>query len=162
MIITATIIFFAAILFAFGMLVFRAWELRNGHVTMPQETCTIPEFSFRQFEKYVLYLTKRVVQWIVLIAVKYWFISVTKFKKWIADKWPRVNAFFQTTPKQDSATARPSYIRRAVAESRVKIRRVKEKIKREHAEKVIEEKIGVLPEVEIPESRETETSKVEE
>jgi hypothetical protein len=152
--IVTSIIFFIAIVFAFGMLTFRAWELRTGHATMPSLASEkAPEFSFRQLEKYMLYLTKRAIQWIVLTAVKYWFIGVTKFKKWVADKWPKVHAFFSPTPRPTTST-RPSYVRRAVKESKIKIRRVKEKVKREHAEKVAEKEAAIL-EPEIPESVET-------
>jgi hypothetical protein len=154
--IVTSIIFFIAIVFAFGMLTFRAWELRKGHAILPSGTTEkAQEFSFRQLEKYMLYLTKRAIQWIVLVVVKYWFIALTKFKKWVADKWPRVHAFFAPTPKPTNTT-RPSYMRRAVVESKIKIRRVKEKVKREHAEKVAEKEAEVASvQTEIPESVET-------
>ena len=100
----------------------------------------------------MLYLTKRAIQWIVLVVVKYWFIGLTKFKKWVADKWPKVHAFFAPTPKPTNTT-RPSYMRRAVVESKMKIRRVKEKVKREHAEKVAEKEAENTAEVDVsPES----------
>lgn len=86
----------------------------------------------------MLYLTKRAIQWVVLVVVKYWFIGVTKFKKWVQDKWPKVYVFFAGIPKSPENTKRPSYVRRAVVESKIKIKRVKEKVKREHAEKIAE------------------------
>jgi hypothetical protein len=132
------IIFFISVILAFGMLVFRAWQLRTGRVAQETiEANQLPEFSFRQVEKYMLYLTKRAIQWVVLIVVKYWFIAVTKTKKWVAAEWPKIHSFFVRTPKA-SDPARPSYVRRAVVESKIKIRRMKEKVKKEHAEQVEE------------------------
>ncbi len=40
----------------------------------------VPEIYFRQIEKIMLYLTKHIVQWLILISVKYWFIVLAKVK----------------------------------------------------------------------------------
>jgi predicted small integral membrane protein len=124
------IIFFIAIITAFGMLAFRSWELRTGHAVMPEET-TIPvlKIPFRQIEKSMLYLTKYIIQTIVLETVRVWFIITTKTKKWLATKWPK------QFKKNAGPRAKPSFVNRAVRESRIKIKRIREKVKQEHGEK---------------------------
>ena len=127
------IIFIAALLVAFGMLVFRAWELRTERIKVPgvvEET--LPDLSFRHVEKSMLYLTKHLVQGIVLWVVKHWFILITKTKKFIADKWPKFYAKFQKKPEATDVNKKPSFFKKAILESEAKIKRIKEKVKREH------------------------------
>lgn len=127
-----TVIFFIAIIHAFYLLAFRAWELRTGRVhSSVEEAKYVPHIPFRQIEKKMLYLAKRVVQGLVLIIAKYWYISTTKGKKWTEDRWPKVYAFFKRKAKSPEG-ARSSFFHRAVLESKIKIRRIKERVKREH------------------------------
>lgn len=133
----AIIILLVAIITAFGMLAFRAWELRTERIEMPvSEDHKVTELSFRQIERNMLYLTKHIVQWMVLFTVRHWFITATKTRKLIEDKWPKVHEFFQKKPSVNPS--RPSFIKRAVVESKIKIRRIKERVKREHEAKIAE------------------------
>ena len=128
------IIFFIAIILAFGMLAFRAWELRTARASMPENVENkVTDLTFRHVKKNMLYLTKHIVQGIVLVVVKYWFICVTKTRKWISDKWPKINAYFQKKP-ESTENQKPSFFRKAILESEAKIKRIKEKVKREHGE----------------------------
>lgn len=128
------VIFFIAIFTAFGMLVFRAWEIRTMRANIPENPDNkIPDLTFRQLEKSMLYLTKHIVQSIVLAVVKYWFILVTKIKKRISDSWPKVHALLQKKPESSEvANKKPSFFRKAILESGAKIKRIKEKVKEEH------------------------------
>jgi hypothetical protein len=130
------IIFFIAIITAFGMLAFRSWELRTGKAIMPEET-TIPvlKIPFRQIEKSMLYLTKYIIQTIVLEAVRGWFILTTKTRKYLVEKWPK---YFG---KHNGPQGKPSFVARAVKESQVKIKRIREKVKREHGVKKVESEV---------------------
>ena len=131
------IIFFIAIFGAFGMLLFRAWEIRTLRFNTEEEIqVTRKGLSFRDIEKIILFTVKHVIQGIVLFFVKVWFLMITKIKFWIQNKLPKVNKFFQKKPSTDSRKI--SFVERAVLESRIKIKRVKERIKKEHEEKVEE------------------------
>lgn len=131
------IIFFIAIFWAFGMLMFRAWEIRTSRLVIEEEAQTTRKgLSFRDIEKIILFTLKHAIQWIVLFFVKIWFILITKIKFWIQNKLPKVNKFFDKKPSTDSRKI--SFVERAVLESRIKIKRVKERIKKEHEEKVEE------------------------
>jgi hypothetical protein len=68
---------------------------------------------------------------IILTVAKYWFILVTKTKKLIMDKWPQIHSFFQKKQVSEGPV-KPSFIKRAVLESRSKIKRIREKVKEEH------------------------------
>jgi hypothetical protein len=129
------ILFFIAIVAAFGMLAFRAWEMRTGRVRIPeyQENRT-SDLSFRQVEKNMLYLAKHMIQGIVLAIAKYWFIMTTRTKKWLSGKWPKIHERFVRKTNVASKTQAPSFIKRAILESKAKIKRVKEKVKREHSD----------------------------
>ena len=41
------------------------------------------------------YITKHVIQWIILTSVKFWFIIITKTKILIQNKLPKINRLFQ-------------------------------------------------------------------
>jgi hypothetical protein len=130
------IIFCIALIVAFSMLAVRAWKLRTGRMPTPEKVQdVVPHVPFRQVEKTVLYLTKHAVVTTVVAVAKYWFIIRTKVTKEVSANWPKVHAWFQAKPK--SPTARPSFIKRSVTESKIRIRRVKEKIRREHEEPVV-------------------------
>lgn len=127
------IIFLTAITTAFGMLAFRAWELRTGRVNEGVfEEHTLPSFSFRQFERTMLYLAKHIIQWIVLFLAKQWFIIVTKAKKWVVEKWPKIHAYFEPKTQQSGTPTKLSFVKRAVLESKAKIKHIREKVKEEH------------------------------
>lgn len=130
MIITITI-FFIAIILAFGMLAFRAWEIRTLQIKVENTESPVPEISFRHIEKIMLYLTKHIVQGIVLAVVKYWFIITTKTKKLIMGKWPQMHDYFSKKPGS-SGEEKPSFFKKAILESKTKIKRIKEKVKKEH------------------------------
>ena len=126
------ILFLIAIIMAFLMLSFRAWEIKTLQVettTSPRKL--IPEMYFRHLEKTMLHLAKHVIQWVVLIVVKGWFIVTTKIKKWVGMNWPKIDKFFRKS-KDNTDPQKFSFVKKAVLESRMKIRRIKEKVKREH------------------------------
>ena len=141
----ATIIIFSiAILSLFGMMLFRAWEVRQKESENPLPSRKIvPEIYFRHVEKIMLYLTKYIVQSIVLVTVKYWFIVYTKASKWIGENWPKMYSFFKKKEEDNTPPHKNSFIQRAIVESKIKIRHMKEKVLKEHAkievEKVVEE-----------------------
>ena len=126
------IIFFIAIITAYGMLAFRAWELRTGQVDERVVGSPVQHLSLRQFEKIMLYLLKHFIQGVVLIVVKYWFISTTKIGLWVKEKWPKVNQIFEKNP-ESTIPKKPSFVTKAVLESKSKIKRLKQKIREEHA-----------------------------
>lgn len=128
------IIFSVAIISLFGMLIFRAWEIRTSRVEKSLSNIeTFPKMQFRHVEKIMLYLAKLVIQWIVLIVVKYWFIISTKTKNWIGRNLPKIYEFFKEKTK-DINQQKNSFVSRAVLESKIKIRRIKEKVKKEHGD----------------------------
>ena len=126
------IIFFIAIITAFGVLAFRAWELRTGQTEVEIAESPVQQLSLRQIEKIMLYLLKHFIQGLVLVVVKYWFTTTTKISVWLKEKWPKVNAIFKKKP-QSTIPQKPSFVTKAVLESKSKIRRLKQKIREEHA-----------------------------
>lgn len=127
------ILFLIAIILAFTMLSFRAWQIETLRVE-PQtpKRKLIPEIYFRHLEKIMLHLAKHVIQSILLMVVKAWFIVLTKTKKWVGKNWPKISAFFHKQ-KNELNQQRNTFVKRAVLESKIKIRRIKEKVKREHS-----------------------------
>jgi hypothetical protein len=124
----------------FGMIMFQAWEIKKAEGLKPQlNKKIIPEIYFRHVEKIMLYLAKHIIQSIVLIIVKYYFIFSTKFKKWIGKNWPRVYYFFKKKEVMNTEIQKNSFFRKAVLESRVKIKKIKENVRREHEEKIATE-----------------------
>jgi hypothetical protein len=116
------------------MLMFRAWEIRTSQIEKPaSEQDIIPEIHFRHVEKIMLYLAKHVIQWIVLVVVKYWFIVSTKVRNWIGRNWPKIYNFFKKKT-EDINEKKNTFVSRAVLESKIKIKRIREKVKREHEE----------------------------
>lgn len=116
------------------MLSFRAWEIRTFKVEINNENKYTPELSFRRMEKIGLFLAKHVIQWIVLSSVKIWFTTTTKISIWFKNNQPKICKFF--SKKEKSADPKKiSFVQRAVIESKIKIKKVKERIKKEHLEK---------------------------
>lgn len=127
------IIFFISIILAFGMLTFRAWEIRTARVSIPDnKDGVLPNISFRHVEKSMLYLTKHVIQGLILTCVKYWYIFITKTKKWVSEKWPKIHSYFEKKESVSLEPSKPSFLEKAILESKAKIKRIKEKVKREH------------------------------
>ena len=116
------------------MLMFRAWEIKTSQINKPlPEQKNFPKLYFRHMEKIMLYLAKYIIQWIVLVVVKYWFIVTTKIKKWGEKNLPKIYLFFKGKPKKvEDLKIKHSFVRRAVLESKTKIRHIKEKIRKEH------------------------------
>lgn len=127
------IIFFIVTITAFGMLQFRAWEIKTSRFEMPISKRDIfPKIYFRHIEKIMLYLAKHIIQWIVLIVIKYWFIIITKIKKWGLKNLPKIDKFFKKKVNDENIPKKYSFVRRAILESRMKIRHIKEKVRMEH------------------------------
>jgi len=122
------IIFFIAISTTFTMLAFRAWQIRTSRVSSPiSDADELPDLEFRHIEKNMLYLTKHIVQIIILDIAKSWFTITTKTRKWVLKKWPRFYAYFERKPIEEA-----SFVRRAIHESKIKIKRVRDRVKEEH------------------------------
>jgi len=128
-------IFIVSTISLFGMLWYRAWEIQTKGVSNfnPQRNIP-PEIYFRQIEKIMLYLTKHAVQWIVLFVAKYWFIIAAKANNWVTKNLPKINKFFTKKEKGQDPTKR-TFVERAILESKIKIKRVKERVKKEQEEK---------------------------
>jgi len=117
----------------FGILMFRAWEIRkSGIENLNQNVNEMPKFYFRHIEKIMLYFTKRLIHWIILIVVKYWFVFYTKFKKWILTKLPKIYGAFRKTINNISNKYKKIIGNRTFSELKIKIRRIKEKVRREN------------------------------
>jgi hypothetical protein len=131
--IVVIILFFISIILAFGMLCFRVWEIRTGKIDTQNLDNQMPELSFRHIERYMLYWTKRIIQWIVLSVVKYWLITVNKVKNLVSSKWPKIHSLFKKK-EQSTEPKKISFVRRAILESKTKIKKLKEKIREEQQE----------------------------
>ncbi|MCX6753570.1 MAG: hypothetical protein NTV03_00745 [Candidatus Nomurabacteria bacterium] len=127
------IIFLIAIIAAFGMLFYRAWEIRTSRFVVKEEHENyLPKLSLKEAEKIALYVIKHVIQSVVVFVVKSWFLFITKTKIWIQNNSPKIHKFFQKKTCTDSRKI--SFVERAIIESKIKIKKVKEKIKKEHEE----------------------------
>lgn len=94
------IIFFISITVALGMLYFRVWKIKTKRIENPgAQEFILPKIQFRHLEKNMLYLTKHILQGLLFTFVKYWFIVVTKVKKWFNSKWPKISSFFKRKNK---------------------------------------------------------------
>lgn len=135
--IAVIIIFLIAIISLFCMLMYRAWEIKTLQVEMPVTIGDLfPEIHFRHVEKFMLYLARHVIQWIVLVVFKYWFIFSIKTKKWICKKLPKIYNFVNKKKELPDPFQKPSFVQRAVLESKIKIKRIREKVKKEHGEDI--------------------------
>lgn len=121
------IIFAISILSIVGMLSYQAWQIQiSGQDNLPVVRKIPPEIHFRQIEKFMLYFTKHIVQSVVLFGVKCWFKVKTRVNKWVQKNTPRVHEFFKK-----KETKRRTFVSKAILESKIKIRRIKEKIEKE-------------------------------
>ena len=131
------IIFLIAIVMAFGMLVYRAWEIKTNKIIIKEEHKEyIPKISLKDIEKILLHLAKHVVQWIVVSIVKVWFIITTKTKIFLQNKWPKIHDLFKKKEISGTDSRKISFVERAIIESKIKIKKVKEKIKQDHEEEL--------------------------
>lgn len=125
------IILIIAIITAYMVLAFRAWELRTGQIDVENVESPVQHLSLRQIEKIMLYLLKHFIQGLVILVVKYWYITITKISVWLKEKWPKVSAIFEKKP-ESTTPKKPSFVTKAVLESKSKIKRLKQKIREEH------------------------------
>ncbi|MEI6659861.1 MAG: hypothetical protein WCK91_00345 [bacterium] len=129
-------IFFIAIVTAILMPTYRAWEIRTLRVQGGDNSVDFMEtFSFRNIEKIAQYLLKNIIVGVVLIIAKYWFIGITRTKKWLEENWPKVHRIFEHKSAEgiEDGLGKPySFMRRLILETRAKVRRMKEKVKRDH------------------------------
>ncbi|MFA5838934.1 MAG: hypothetical protein WC849_03280 [Candidatus Paceibacterota bacterium] len=65
--------------------------------------------------------------------VKFWFIIYAKTKKWTGKNLPKIYEFFKEKTK-DISQQENSFIQRAILESKIKIKHIREKIRRDHEE----------------------------
>ncbi len=125
------IIFFISIVLAFMMLLFKVWQIKTApHTIKETMNPTIPEFPFRHFEKSMLYLIKHILQSLLFVLAKYWFIILAKVKKIFNEKWPKINSYF----KKKEISNRPyrrSFLEKAILESKAQIKTIKDKVKEE-------------------------------
>jgi len=127
------ILFFLALVLAFLMLNYRAWEIKNRKIEKPSpHQKVIPEIYFRQIEKTMLYLAKYTIQWMVLVLIKGYFIINNRIRKFIERKLPKIYNIFKK--KKDSSGKKISSIYRALIELKTKIKKVKEKTIKEDEE----------------------------
>jgi hypothetical protein len=129
------LIFLISTIALFVMISFRVWEIKKvGNDNTPSERKVIPEFYFRHVEKTMLYLSKQVIQWIVLITAKGYFIVMTKTKKWAVENWPKIYNFFgkKKDPGDNIVVRKSSFLQKAIIESKAKIKNIREKVKKEH------------------------------
>lgn len=128
------IIFFIAIISLLGMLMFRAWEIKTSQIEKSLlEREIFPKIYFRHVEKIMLYSTKQGILWVVLVVVKYWFILHVKTKKWTGKNLPKIYKFFRIKTK-DIGQQKSSFVSRAIFESKIKIKHIREKVRKEHEE----------------------------
>lgn len=138
---TATlIILIFALISIYGMLSYSYGELSAGS-REEKDSTPAPDASFRKIEKYMLYSLKHILQAVVLFTVKYWFITTAKTKKFLMEKWPKIHEKFMTKKEvvEKPVSATKVFLKRAVAESKFKIKRIKDKVKAEHGPEVEEE-----------------------
>lgn len=122
------------------MLAFRDWEIRTlGIETHKNAESPIPHLTFRQIEKNMLHLTKNILQATIVTLARYWFIVATKTDKKIQEKWPRVYALFTKKELPPNTEVKLTFFRKAMLESKAKIRRVREAVRKEHAESEIKD-----------------------
>jgi hypothetical protein len=140
MFIATLIILIFALLSIYGVLSYSYGELRAGNRDETDST-PAPDASFRKIEKYMLYSLKHILQGVVLFSVKYWLIGVTKTKKFVVEKLPKIHDKFMVKKKvvDKPVSATKIFLKRAVAESKFKIKRIKDKVKTEHGGEVEEE-----------------------
>lgn len=124
------IIFILTTMVLVSMLYYRAWQIdKMGQDNFGTQRKLPPELYFRHIEKIMLYLTKYAVQWVILSGAKGWFKIKAKTNKWIQKNSPKIHKFFE---KKEST--KKTFVGKAILESKIKIRRIKERIEREVSE----------------------------
>ena len=126
------IIFLLAIIIAFGVILYRAWQIRKGNGNIIYELNPFFKLSFRDFEKSLLIILKHFIQKLVLISVKYWFLFVMKTKKWFIEKLPKIHNIFRKKEENGLEKKPDTFFTRALLESKYKIKRIKKKIREDH------------------------------
>ncbi len=124
------IIFLISLLVAFGILAYSAQEVEAGR----RQITSIwkPNVGFRKIEKDMLYYTKDVAQAVVLTTVKYSLIGAMKTKKAAREHIPKMYTKAKNIFSKGAPSDKPSFIQKAVLESKTKIRRIRDKVKAEH------------------------------
>ena len=127
------ILFIISIIVAFVMLLFRVWEIKTMRISpiINREEKRL-EISFRYLEKNLLYIIKKVIIVVVTFIAKYWIIIVTKIKKEVVENWPKIHKLFKPKTKE-IIPRKHSFVSQTILESKARISRIKEKIKKEHA-----------------------------
>ncbi len=126
----ATILFLIGILITLTVVSYSANEVKMG-ARQVNTTNAPSELSFRKIEKVVLYYGKYIIQGLIITTVKYSFIAKTKTQKFLMDKWPKVHkVIILTTKKPILKTG--SFISHTIKESKIKIKHIKERVKRDH------------------------------
>lgn len=121
------IIFVISTILSFGIVSFRVWEMRTGRIEIPNYKISYKDnLSFRHLEKNMLYLIKHIIQSIVILLAKVWFVSKKKVKLWFSDKLPKINKYFKI--KESQTPKRHSFLKRAILESKAKIKKIKESV----------------------------------
>jgi len=126
-------IFLISIITSFFILSFSAWEVRNN-LRQEKRSFKITLPNTEQLEKFFLVSLKEIIQGLLLLLVKYWVIFVTKIKKWFIINWPKIKARFYKNKiqKEEGYPKSPSFVKRAIFESKIKIKRIKDKIKEDN------------------------------
>ncbi len=115
------------------ILAYSAWQVRAGMRNQNRDWKIVFP-PIRQLEKYLLYSLKHLIQHLVLSIVKYWILGMIKIKKWFIENWPKIKARLRKNkPKLEPTYPKsPSFVRRAVFESKIMIKRMKQKIKHDN------------------------------
>jgi hypothetical protein len=114
------------------MISYRAWEIRTSKIDiLTNDVKREIQLCFRNVEKIILYITKKIILNIITISVKFWLILKIKIKKKIIENWPKIHNLLikkekELTPKKNS------FIKQTILEAKVRISKIKEKIKNEH------------------------------
>lgn len=124
------IIFLVAIVVSFGMLAYRSWEIETSRVSYGPSEKNEFGVPFRKIEKNIFFFVKHILQHVLVFVAKYWFIVSIKTKKKYEETWPKIHDYLLR--KKITSREKNLFIRRAVIESKMKIRHIKEKIKREN------------------------------
>lgn len=130
--ITTIVIFFISTLLAFSILYLQIWKLQTGKVEHVSEQEARPILAdYKRIEKITLYVVKNITFVFILITVKYWYLMTTKLKKWFEEKKPAIVSILKIKQKEPKEF-KPTFIRRAIFELKIRIKRIKQAIKKEH------------------------------
>ena len=124
--------FIVASIFALGMLIFRSWEIKtmrfDNSLNTNKRNFVV---SFKDIEKSFLYIIRRIIFVVILTCVKYWLIITTKIRKRIIENWPKVHNLFKSKEKE-LTPKKHSFVSQTILESKARISKLREKIKKEH------------------------------